>query len=64
MTQPHRLGAFVLAACLVLLSLPHLAPRKKKAPTPQSSFVTPEANKSTLEDFPGSPAAGKAISAQ
>src|SRR6266403_6137094 len=52
MTQPRRLGTFVLAAlCFVLLSLPHLGATQKESAHAAIIIVTPEANKSTLEDF-------------
>ena len=52
MTRPQRLGAFVLAAlCFVLLSLPHLGATQKESAHAAIIIVTPEANKSTLEDF-------------
>ena len=52
MTQPRRLGAFVLAAlCFVLLRLPHLGATQKESAHAAIIIVTPEANKSTLEEF-------------
>jgi hypothetical protein len=52
MTQPRHLSAFVLAAlCFVLLNLPHLGAAKKENAHAAIIIVTPEANKSTLEDF-------------
>ncbi len=52
MTRPRRLGIFVLAAlCFVLLSLPHLGATQKESAHAAIIIVTPEANKSTLEDF-------------
>jgi hypothetical protein len=52
MTQPRHLSAFVLAAlCFVLLNLPHLGAAQKENAHAAIIIVTPEANKSTLEDF-------------
>jgi hypothetical protein len=52
MTQLRRLGALALAAlCFVLLSLPHLGAAQKENAHAAIIIVTPEANKSTLEDF-------------